>query len=66
MKNSVAGIVVIAARWTLGYDYRLGGRRSVLARENEPNPGGPPRLSRREQQVAALAALGRSNKVDSL
>ena len=54
---------LIAARWTLVDDYQRGGRRYVLARENEPDPGGPPPLSRREQQVTALAALGRSNKL---
>jgi len=35
----------------------------VLARENTPKPIDAGRLSRREQQVVALAALGRTNKL---
>ena len=36
---------------------------AVIAQENSPRPTAPAKLSEREQQVAALAALGRSNKV---
>ena len=56
---------LIAARWTLVDRYERDGRRYVLARENAPAPRGPATLSTREQQVAALAALGRSNKLIS-
>lgn len=54
---------MVSARWTLVDRYENGGQRYVVARENAPNPSGPARLSRREKQVASLAALGRSNKV---
>jgi len=54
---------LVAARWTLVDDYVHAGRRYVLARENEPSPRGLESLSRREQQVAVLAAHGRSNKL---
>jgi DNA-binding CsgD family transcriptional regulator len=56
---------LIAARWTLVDRYERGGQRYVLARENAPAPQGPATLSTREQQVAALAAIGRSNKLIS-
>lgn len=56
---------LVAARWTLVDDYESRGQRYVLARENAPAPSGPAQLSSREQQVAALAALGRSNKLIS-
>jgi DNA-binding CsgD family transcriptional regulator len=54
---------LVDARWTLVDHYDRGGKRYVLARENAPKPLGPARLSEREQQVAALAALGRTNKL---
>jgi ATP/maltotriose-dependent transcriptional regulator MalT len=54
---------LVDARWTLVDHYDRGGKRYVLARENALKPLGPARLSEREQQVAALAALGRSNKL---
>jgi len=54
---------LVAARWTLVDSYERTGHRYVLARENAPTPLGPARLSPREQQVCALAALGRSNKL---
>jgi DNA-binding CsgD family transcriptional regulator len=56
---------LVAARWTLVDRYERGGQRYVLARENAPGSFGPSQLSAREQQVAALAALGRSNKLIS-
>jgi len=59
--RSLKGLV--DARWTLVDHYESGGKRYVVARENAPKPLGPPRLSQREQQVVALAALGRSNKL---
>ena len=54
---------LIEARWTLVDRYEREGRRYIVARENEPKPSGPAALSRREQQVVALGALGRSNKL---
>jgi DNA-binding CsgD family transcriptional regulator len=54
---------LVAARWTLLDNYVDAGRRYVVARENEPSPRGPALLSRREQQVAGLAAQGHSNKL---
>ncbi|MEO7271058.1 MAG: LuxR C-terminal-related transcriptional regulator [Vicinamibacterales bacterium] len=54
---------LVAARWTLVDCYERTGHRYILARENAPKPNGPDRLSPREQQVCALATLGRSNKL---
>jgi DNA-binding CsgD family transcriptional regulator len=54
---------LIDAQWTLVDHLDRGGKRYVLARENAPKPLGPARLSEREQQVVALAALGRTNKL---
>jgi DNA-binding CsgD family transcriptional regulator len=59
--RSLKGLV--DARWTLVDHYETDGKRYVLARENAPKPLGPARLSLREQQVVALAALGRTNKL---
>jgi DNA-binding CsgD family transcriptional regulator len=59
--RSLKGLV--SARWTLVDHYESGGKRYVLARENAPKPTVPARLSDRERQVVALAALGRSNKL---
>jgi DNA-binding NarL/FixJ family response regulator len=53
---------LVDARWTLTDHCEPVGRRYVLARENAPKPQGPASLSKREQQVVALATLGRSNK----
>jgi DNA-binding CsgD family transcriptional regulator len=54
---------LVAARWTLVDGREVGGRRYVLARENAPGLVGPRRLTDRERQVVALAALGRTNKL---
>jgi DNA-binding NarL/FixJ family response regulator len=54
---------MVEARWTLVDRYEENGRRYVLARENAPGGQRAGRLSTREQQVASLAALGRSNKL---
>jgi DNA-binding CsgD family transcriptional regulator len=54
---------LVEARWTLVDHYERGGKRYVLARENAPRPPGPAPLSEREQQVVALAAVGRTNKL---
>jgi DNA-binding CsgD family transcriptional regulator len=54
---------LVEARWTLVDHYERGGQRYVLARENAPKPLPLAPLSPREQQVVALAALGRTNKL---
>jgi DNA-binding CsgD family transcriptional regulator len=59
--RSLKGLV--DARWTLVDQYESDGKRYVLARENALQPLGPPQLSQREQEVVALAALGRTNKL---
>jgi DNA-binding CsgD family transcriptional regulator len=54
---------LVEARWTVVDQYKSDGKRYVLACENALRPSGPPRLSQREQEVVALAALGLTNKV---
>jgi DNA-binding CsgD family transcriptional regulator len=54
---------MVAARWTLHEQVEADGKRFIHALANEPCAAGPKELSVREQQVAALAALGRSNKL---
>jgi DNA-binding CsgD family transcriptional regulator len=52
-----------AARWTLADAFDADGRRFLVARENAPATDPDPALSRREQQVLDLLALGRSNRM---
>lgn len=54
---------LVAARWSLVEHFESDGRRYLVARKNDPNTPGPDALTRRERQVLAYAALGRSNKV---
>jgi DNA-binding CsgD family transcriptional regulator len=54
---------LVTGRWTLVDRYEANGQRYVLARQNTPESRGLVALSGRENQVAGLAALGRSNKV---
>jgi DNA-binding CsgD family transcriptional regulator len=54
---------LVAGRWSLIDSYEYGGRRYITACENAPVPTRIESLSPRERQVAALAELGRSNKV---
>jgi DNA-binding CsgD family transcriptional regulator len=54
---------LVSGRWSLVDKYEHGGRRFITACENAPTPTGFESLSPRERQVAALAELGRSNKV---
>lgn len=54
---------LVQGRWTLVDHFERDGKRYVIAQENSPHGGTPVKLSEREQQVANLAALGRSNKV---
>ncbi|MDP9150721.1 MAG: LuxR C-terminal-related transcriptional regulator [Myxococcota bacterium] len=54
---------LIAARWTLLEVSESDGRTYLVARQNEPRTCGPAALTEREQQVAALAALGHGNKL---
>jgi DNA-binding NarL/FixJ family response regulator len=51
---------LVAGRWSLVDSFERDGKRYLLARQNAPVAQ---RLSSREQQVVALARLGRSNKV---
>ncbi|WP_236517473.1 helix-turn-helix transcriptional regulator [Sandaracinus amylolyticus] len=50
-------------RWSITDTFDHDGRRFLVARENEPASDPAPSLSRREQQVIDLLALGHSNKL---
>lgn len=54
---------LVQGRWTLFDHFERDGKRYILAQENTPEAQASTALSEREQQVANLAALGRSNKV---
>jgi DNA-binding CsgD family transcriptional regulator len=54
---------MVNARWTLVDQLESDGKRYILARENVAAPRAGAGLSQREREVAALAALDRSNKV---
>lgn len=54
---------LVAGRWTLREHSDADGKTYLRAHENQPLASGPRVLSDREQQVAVLAALGRSNKL---
>jgi DNA-binding CsgD family transcriptional regulator len=54
---------LVHGRWSLVDRYEHNGTRYITARENAPVPAGPSAFSPREQQVASLAGLGRSNKL---
>jgi len=54
---------LVQGRWTLIDHFERDGKHYVIAQENSPEARAPVKLSEREQQVADLAALGRSNKV---
>jgi len=54
---------LVNARWTLVDQLESDGKRYILARKNAPAPRAGAGLSQREREVAALAALHRSNKV---
>jgi DNA-binding NarL/FixJ family response regulator len=49
-------------RWTLVDEFEEGGRRYIVARENEVQACGVERLTNRERQVVLHAALGFTNK----
>jgi DNA-binding NarL/FixJ family response regulator len=53
---------VLAGRWSLVDRFDADGRRFVVAYRNPPGVLDPRRLTPREEGVAALAAIGRSNK----
>jgi DNA-binding NarL/FixJ family response regulator len=53
---------VCAGRWSLVDRFDSDGRRFVVAYRNPPGVLDPRRLTPREESVAALAALGQSNK----
>lgn len=54
---------LVDGRWTLLDHFDGDGRRFVVARANEPTIREPRALTRRERQVASLAAQGHSNRV---
>jgi DNA-binding CsgD family transcriptional regulator len=54
---------LVTGRWTLVDRYESGGQRYILARENTPRGREALALSGRENQVVALASLGRNNKM---
>lgn len=54
---------LVDARWTVIDHYDHDGRRYFVAHENSVSLQTPFRLSPREREVAALAALGSSNKL---
>ena len=53
---------VLSGRWSLVDRFDTDGRRYVVAYRNPPGVLDPRRLTPREEGVAALAAIGRSNK----
>jgi DNA-binding CsgD family transcriptional regulator len=53
---------LVSGRWSLVDSFDRDGRRFLVARRNDPALCQPRPLSRRERQVLAYAALGRSNK----
>lgn len=54
--------VLHSARWTLVDRFEENGRRYLVARRNVPDVRAPQRLSERERQVLAYAAMGQGNK----
>jgi DNA-binding CsgD family transcriptional regulator len=54
---------LVASRWSLHERRDSDGRSFIYALPNPPASAGPNTLSLREQQVATLATLGRSNKL---
>lgn len=57
-----AWTALVEGRWSLVDVFESDGKRYVVARPNDPSVPDPRALSLRERQIAALAALGRSNK----
>jgi DNA-binding CsgD family transcriptional regulator len=53
---------LVSGRWSLVDRFDSDGRRYLIARRNDPVLASPRLASRRERQVLAYAALGRSNK----
>jgi DNA-binding CsgD family transcriptional regulator len=53
---------LVDARWTLVDAREPGGKRYVVARENQAQVGGLRSLTERERQVVAFLALGRTTK----
>jgi DNA-binding NarL/FixJ family response regulator len=57
---------LVAGRWTLVDHFDADGRRYLVARRSEPEPAlvtGLARLTRREREIVAFAALGHTNKL---
>jgi DNA-binding NarL/FixJ family response regulator len=62
LENDSAWEALCAGRWSLVDRFDSDGRRFVVAYRNPPGVLDPRRLTPREESVAALAALGHSNK----
>lgn len=54
---------LIDGTWSLLETFERDGRRYFVARRNDASTRDPRRLTQRQRQVAALAAMGRSDKV---
>jgi DNA-binding CsgD family transcriptional regulator len=54
---------LVAGRWSLLDRLEEGGRRYVIARQNEPHAPGPDTLTMREKQVIGYVRLGHHNKL---
>jgi DNA-binding NarL/FixJ family response regulator len=61
-QSTEAWDAVVAGRWSLVDRFDSDARRFVIAYRNPPGVLDPRRLTPREEHVATLAALGRSNK----
>jgi DNA-binding CsgD family transcriptional regulator len=54
---------LVGARWSLVDRFERDGKRYIVAEDNAPQATRPVRLSERERQVVAYAAMGHSNKL---
>jgi DNA-binding NarL/FixJ family response regulator len=54
---------LVLGRWSLVDQFDSDGRRYLIARKNEPWVVDPRKLTQRERQVVAYAALGKGNKL---
>jgi DNA-binding CsgD family transcriptional regulator len=54
---------LVSARWTLLDQFESDGKRYVVARRNDVEPGGAEALTARERQALGYAALGHGNKL---
>lgn len=54
---------LVEGRWSIVDRFERDGRRYLIAHENEPKGSGQRTLTRRENQVVSLVAMGRTNKL---